>query len=441
MANMKLIAVKSVPTDGTSSITFSSIPQTYTDLIIKISARASTGTQSAPTLMSINGNTSNLTFKRIQGGGSGAVISQSGSGTSGVGGIFTTGSDFTANVFGSGEVYIPNYTSNNYKSYSIDSTNENNGTGSYMSMVAGLWSDTAAITSLTFTQEDGNTANGSTFYLYGISNVTTGSKATGGIVSYDSTYYYHMFPYSGTFTPTAAISADVLVIAGGGAGSSNLGGGGGAGGLLYSSSQSLTTTAYTITVGAGGTGGTSGSPYVGTNGGNSSISGSGFTTLTATGGGAGGAGVGATSGSGGSSGGNRGSDAVGTAVSGQGNVGANSYYINNGGGGGGANTAGSAGDSSKGGNGGDGKNTYSSFATATQTGVNGYYAGGGGGAGYGAASKTKGFAGLGGATDGTATSGATTLSAVANTGSGSGGAWDAASGNGGSGIVIIRYAI
>ena len=164
--------VKIAAMSGTGSsgiITFSSIPQTYTDLLVKISARASTDTQSAPTLISVNGNTSNLTSRRILGTG-GSAISQSGSGNSGVGGVLTTGNDFTASVFGSGEVYIPNYTSTTTnKSISIDSTTENNASGSYIALTALLWSSTAAITSLTFTQEVGNTATNSTFTLYGIS--------------------------------------------------------------------------------------------------------------------------------------------------------------------------------------------------------------------------------------------------------------------------------
>jgi hypothetical protein len=170
MANTYTL-IASLTSDGSSGVTtFTSIPQTFTDLLIKISARASSDTGSAPILMSINGSYSNLTFKRIQGPGSGTVISQSGSGSGGAGGIFTTDSGATANTFGSGEVYIPNYTSANYKSYSIDSTNENNNSNSYFSVVSGLWSDNSAITSLTFTQEAGSTANNSTFYLYGIKN-------------------------------------------------------------------------------------------------------------------------------------------------------------------------------------------------------------------------------------------------------------------------------
>ena len=453
---MELIATKSIPTDGTNSVTFSSIPQTYTDLIIKISARASTGTQSAPTLMSINGNTSNLTFKRIQGAGSGAVISQSGSGTGGVGGIFTTGSDFTANVFGSGEVYIPNYTSANYKSYSIDSTNENNGTGSYMSMVAGLWSDTAAITSLTFTQEDGNTANGSTFYLYGISNVTSGSKATGGIVSSDGTYWYHMFPYSGTFTPTEAISADVLCIAGGAAGGYLYAGGGGAGGVSYQTGRSITTGAKTVTVGAGGAGVASGSNAQNGQSGSNSV----FDTITSNGGGGGAAwisstgtnGVAGGSGGGGSMGTSSGNTTSGGAANqgssggatGYGNAGGGGYRgsgsVYFGGGGGGAGAAGTAAVSGQGGAGGAGLNTWSAWAIATQTGVNGYYAGGGGGGAEGAGTAPAGGAGGGGTGNLFLSSNAT--SGTINTGSGGGGNANAsATGSGGSGIVIIRYAI
>lgn len=157
-------------TGSTSSVTFSSIPQTFSDLVIKVSDRAATDTQSAPVLLSINGNTSNLSSKRILSVGSGA-ISQSGTGNSGIGGVLGNGSDFTANVFGSGEVYILNYTSSTaYKSISIDSTNENNGAAGYMAFTAVLWSSNSAITSITLTQEVGNIANNSTFYLYGVKN-------------------------------------------------------------------------------------------------------------------------------------------------------------------------------------------------------------------------------------------------------------------------------
>jgi hypothetical protein len=100
-----------------------------------------------------------------------------------------------------------------------------------LNTAAGLWNNTAAITSLTIAVTGASQTIGSTFYLYGISNVTSGSKATGGVVSSDGTYWYHTFPFSGTFTPTQSLTADYLVIAGGGGGGVHHGGGGGAGGL------------------------------------------------------------------------------------------------------------------------------------------------------------------------------------------------------------------
>lgn len=150
---------------GTAIISFTNIPQNYTDLIFKISARASTDTQSAPTLMTINGNTSLLSARR----GSGTV-SQNGTGVTGISGILTTGNDFTANVFGSGEVYIPNYTSANFKTISIDSVNGNVASGAYQAITAVQWASVVAINSVVFTQEVGNTVSGSLFTLYGIKN-------------------------------------------------------------------------------------------------------------------------------------------------------------------------------------------------------------------------------------------------------------------------------
>jgi hypothetical protein len=63
---------------------------------------------------------------------------------------------------------FPNYTSSNFKSFSADGANEDNTTSIYMGLTAGLWSQTAAITSLTLS--GANFAQYSTFTLYGISN-------------------------------------------------------------------------------------------------------------------------------------------------------------------------------------------------------------------------------------------------------------------------------
>jgi hypothetical protein len=78
----------------------------------------------------------------------------------------------TVNTFSSVSLYIPNYTSSDYKSYSVDKVSEQNGTTAYAELIAGLWSQTAAITSLKFISASASVdlAQYSTAYLYGISN-------------------------------------------------------------------------------------------------------------------------------------------------------------------------------------------------------------------------------------------------------------------------------
>ena len=416
--NMELIDTKTVGAGGIADVTFSTIPTTYTDLVIKFSARSSTA--SFGLYVIINASSPHaITSKFLEGDGSTAT---SYSPTDGIS-AYLNRSIQTASTFSNGELYFPNYRSSNNKSFSSDSVNETNGTSAFASLAALLWSNTAAITSIKLAAPSSAVFEQySTFYLYGISNVTSTTKATGGIVSSDGTYNYHMFPYSGTFTPTQNITADILVIAGGGGGSGTTGAGGGAGGLLGFNSQSLTTTGYTCTVGSGG----AGSGARGSNGADSQF---GALTLVK-GGGAGGSNAGNTDGStGGSGGGGGGSSGVGgSPTSGQGNAGGNSVSSQTGGGGG----AGAAAPSGSTGSGGNGSSAYSSWATATGTGVNGYYAGGG--SGFGGLSTNVGGLGGGGAPE---------VNGTTNTGSG-GGAFKgvgATAGSGGSGLIIIRYAI
>lgn len=427
--NMTLIEAK---TSTASSVTFSAIPQTYTDLKLVISARdSSTGANWSRIKFAFNGtsSTTNWSGRELYGIGSGSASSWNyGTSDSAAGGFATT-ADATTNTFGNTEIYIPNYTSSNYKSISTDSVTENNATSALAGFEASLWSNTAAITSIELTLSTGNFISGSTFYLYGISNVTSGTKATGGIVSSDATYWYHMFPYSSTFTPTTAISADYLVIAGGGGGWV---GGGGAGGYRTSiggTALSLTAQAYSVTVGAGGAPqGTSGSNSI-------------FSTITSTGGGAGAGSVpvfnGGSGGGGSNDATNYGTGNAGGYSPSEGNNGGSRVSGQTSGGGGGAGAVGGNASGTTGGAGGDGSNSASTWATATQTGVNGYYAGGGGGGGIG----QGGLGGLGGGGNAEQVGVLSGRPGIANTGSGGGGQYNVATvGNGGSGLVIVRYA-
>jgi hypothetical protein len=387
-------------TQSAASVTFDNIPQTgYTDLKIVASTRLSSSATDDVIGININGTGrgTNFSTRVLQGSGSSAT-----SGTSTnwlIGG--TNANNSTANTYTNWELYIPNYLSSNAKSMSVDSVMENNATTAYAELTAVLYNSTAAISSLAFLSSTASFMQYSTFSLYGLAAVGTtpavAPKATGGnIVANDGTYWYHAFLTSGTFTPQTALTCDYLVVAGGGGGGGTkganvgYGGGGGAGGYRSATSQSLTAQTYTIIIGAGGAG--TSAP---TNGGDSAISGSGFTTFTSTGGGFGGnityAGRsvindGANGGSGGGAGNEIKLGGLGNTPStspSQGNNGGAGYVGGGnaaGSGGGGASAAGSAGtNNSAGGAGGSGSNAHSSWATVTSTGASGYYAGGGGG--------------------------------------------------------------
>jgi hypothetical protein len=170
MANptMTLIASNTVGSGGVSSVTFSSIPATYTDLLLKISARTNRSAVQDNLAISLNNSSSSFSGITLYGYGSGAGAFSTGGNTDVS--IFD-GASSTASTFSNGDIYIPNYTSSNYKSWSADSVEENNNTTAYSYLNAGLWSNTAAITSITFASANSASfVQYSTFYLYGISS-------------------------------------------------------------------------------------------------------------------------------------------------------------------------------------------------------------------------------------------------------------------------------
>ena len=165
MANptMTLIASVTVGSGGAATIDFTSIPSTYTDLCLKLSARSTTTDEYCN--ISFNGVTTNLSGIYLYGSiatpTSGSLVPI----------FYTDSSATTANTFGNGEIYIPNYSGSANKSMSIDSVTENNATGASKILQAGLWSNTSAINRITLTHSGtGIFVQYSTAYLYGISN-------------------------------------------------------------------------------------------------------------------------------------------------------------------------------------------------------------------------------------------------------------------------------
>jgi len=167
MANTYIkIAAVTVGSGGASSIDFTSIPSTYTDLVLKASTRNDATSNSI--YISLNGSTTGFTSLFLY------STSEPGSAASfnGLPRFLTYGesSSYTSNTFASGEMYLPNYTSANNKSWSVDGVAENNATRAENALTAGLWSNTAAITSISLAMASGNFVQYSTATLYGIKN-------------------------------------------------------------------------------------------------------------------------------------------------------------------------------------------------------------------------------------------------------------------------------
>jgi len=164
-----LIQAVTVGSGGAANIEFTSIPQTYTDLLYKISARMSVATGSV--FLRFNGTTTD-----------GKTLWMDGDGTSLTGNLDSSnqygpvhgvnGNNLTASTFGSADIYISNYTSNKHKSSNTDGVTESNSaTGVTMACGGSRWANTAAITSIQLVSAaPGNFSEHSTAYLYGISN-------------------------------------------------------------------------------------------------------------------------------------------------------------------------------------------------------------------------------------------------------------------------------
>jgi hypothetical protein len=456
-------------TADASSVTFSTLPTTgYVDLKIVYSTRVSAGANPAHTdYIKFNNSSANFSHRNLQGAGSGTPTTN----TDTIGIVsLNNGPAATASTFSSAELYISNYRSSAYKSFTVDSITENNATTAYIQPLAGLWSNTAAITEINIDPDSGNFVTGTTFSLYGLTAsgaTTTPPFATGGdIITNNGTYWIHTFLSSGTFTPDKTLSCDLLVVAGGAGGGGSdssgrtAGGGGGAGGYLEQTGRSVTTGSYNVVIGAGGAQGNSvaaATPSGVTRGfnGSNSI----FAAVTAIGGGAGqgGGGTGAINGSP-NTGGSGGGGAAGTVLffdgaaatqgnsdgatgfgfaGGNGVVGGTGGYQAGAGGGGAGGLGGNSLSSSTsgGGNGGVGGAGKQSSITGTAT----YYAAGGSGANEGSNASNTSTNSIGGAGGRGATS-TNPTAGVANTGSGGGGSsYQGTGGTGGSGVVIIRY--
>jgi len=430
-----------------ATVTLSNIPTTYTDLRIVVSPASSDNLYGMD--MVFNADTaSNYSMTELRGNGTSALSSRLSNQTKAW--IYYNINPGT--TLGDNTVLIDVVNYANTTTFKTAFSRFNSMGGSYQGTggIVNLWRKTPeAITSIKLSMTGANFKIGSTFTLYGIKAAAPAPKATGGDGVYtDGTYWYHVFNSSGILDVRQDLTCDYLVVAGG-AGAGYLSGGGGAGGYRHFTSQSLTAKQYPVVIGAGGAK-ASVTRTSGANGSNTS-----FNSVSSTGGGHGSfedsnANAGLAASAGGSGGGApvaEPSDAYGagnaggyTPVEGYRGGGATGdrNYNNGAGGGGGSSAVGGNGTTSSGGAGGAGTlNSISGTAV--------YYATGGGGAFNFNGSHGSGLANLQSGSGGSSSSGTTAGTGNPNTGNGAGGRYNGGtasdSASGGSGVVIVRYAV
>jgi hypothetical protein len=304
----------------------------------------------------------------------------------------------------------------------------------------------------TFSQIMGGLSYSTTYYIRAYATNSVGVAYGNELLFSTTTSTLVSFTQTGSSSwavPAGVNTVEVLVVAGGGGGGGVIGGGGGGGGLIYHADYVLSNlSAVNVIVGGGGEGGRNWNSNQ-QNGkvGNNSV----FDTLIAVGGGGGthhGGATNFTQNSGGSGGGGAdGNMAGGNGIIGQGNNGGSGGNNNGGGGGGSGSPGANQQPNAAAGNGGSGLNYSVQFGS--QFGANGWFAGGGGGGvrqGFG----SSGSGGIGGGGNGSSVD---TFKAAQdgaqNTGGGGGGAGhnnanvsgtgNIVAGNGGSGIVLLKY--
>jgi hypothetical protein len=157
------IASVTVGSGGAASIDFTGIPASYTDLCLVHSLRSSNTDDYCG--VEFNSSSSSFSSRSLQGNGS-TASSATRSDNLFVGTVVQ--STLTADTFSNGQIYIPNYAGSAYKSFSYDAVQENNATSALSELFAGLWSNTAAVTSVKLVKASGNFVQYSTATLYGI---------------------------------------------------------------------------------------------------------------------------------------------------------------------------------------------------------------------------------------------------------------------------------
>lgn len=162
---------KSVLTGSQATVTFSGIPQTYTDLVVLMSVRSDSGSTFNTFAMQINGSSSAIySFSNMEGYNGTSVFTGNGNAQTQGNAGWINGTGSASNIFTSTEIYFPSYTNtSNPKPFAITSCAETTSTTAFdVESLAGRFNSANAITSISFFLSGQNIVSGSSFYLYGI---------------------------------------------------------------------------------------------------------------------------------------------------------------------------------------------------------------------------------------------------------------------------------
>ena len=171
MATTYTLINSNVLSSSAASINFSSIPATYTDLVLRISARTAQATTNANLKVILNADTAtNYSETHLSGDGATASSSQGSARAFSYYYAVANGDSMTANSFGSFELYIPSYTVSQSKPIGSFGARENNASSALLLATASLFRSNPAISEITALPGFGSFVAGSSFYLYGIKN-------------------------------------------------------------------------------------------------------------------------------------------------------------------------------------------------------------------------------------------------------------------------------
>jgi hypothetical protein len=167
MANTYVLIEAKTLSSNTTSVTFSSIPDTYKELELRMSTRVTSGSDFANLKLALNGNTTDGDYLGGYSQGSGTSYTAQTT-TARHAGVSSTSSN-TANVFSVTKIFFPKYANTSWeKNYHLLSVSENNATNSCLQIGSFSFASTSAINSIQiiFTAD---ILTNSTFNLYGIS--------------------------------------------------------------------------------------------------------------------------------------------------------------------------------------------------------------------------------------------------------------------------------